>query len=185
MRTLFMVILLMVPVSGWSQALHLGYQGQVDDQLIGINAGYYLKQNMGFGVGWRTGTDNQRDNDYFYDNITVDEAEGWDDPLQKTEYAWDSYMLYFYAGHYGFMYGYAGGGVSEYYEYRQYKDPSNILAPNGLYWVEAGEKKREFNFEIGLQAITNFVAVQVGYQTKPEGVTVGAGIMLDLTRWMQ
>jgi len=174
------LLLFFLPVSGWGQAFYLGYQGQIDDQLLGVNAGYYFQNNIGVGIGMRTSDENRRDHDDYFDNISTEMAEDWGDPLQQTSYSWDSYMGYFIVGASERLYGYVGAGVSEFYEYHQYDDPSNILAPDGLYWVEVGDKQREFNFEIGLQAVVmNYMSMSVGYQTKPEGVTLGAGVMLN------
>lgn len=121
------------------------------------------------------------DQDNFYSNISVNMAEEtFGDGIIKKKGSWLSINggLTLMVTTDGALYG--GLGVSYYSEYRQYYDPTHILGDSGKYWIDNPKGDKTYtNFLCGIILKTSpNMAFQIGYESKPSGVTVGLSFLL-------
>lgn len=112
--------------------------------------------------------------DYLYHNISVAQAEEWNDPLQEEHSTWISLNVGLTKVLSSRVAGYVAVGYAGFTTYRNYYDEFQILGDRGSYWVEA-ENSSFINGLAGLliTAGRNW-GIQVGGEAVPRGVTLGA-----------
>lgn len=163
-----------------------GYVVNLPRQMLGFNA-YVMSPALrywGFFADYKKTTDSRRD-DFTYDpDLTVEDAEGFNDLLRKTESEWQSVNAGVIRIVSPALALYAGAGWSKEEVLRRYFDSSLTRGVQGIYWVDdAGASGTRVNVMGGawFRILPNFL-VQFGVEAAPRGATVGVSYVIPFSR---
>jgi len=161
----------------------IGFVGNAPDA-IGGAAGYVVVPNMG-GIGIyldaKFDVDDPSDERGFDPGITVDQVEAGGGDKVKSESSWWSVNAAFVRPVSPFLMIYGGAGYAHRKVYGLYNvDPAGEVGLGGVVWAESpGEEETRLNFMVGMMIrLTSRINTQFGFETQPQGLTVGAALRL-------
>ncbi len=158
--------------------LAAGYAGNIPKEWLGFCFFSTKPEGVGLYLDLKGSVPLIYGGDDFYENISVQDAVGWGDPLSDTQDSWVSCNVGMTKVFSRSLALYAGVGYSVNTTYFNYYDPMRILGTNGSYWVE-GESDSSFNILGGLLVTFGEKwGLQGGGELSPGGVTVGVFYIL-------
>jgi len=178
------------PSSGQDLALPrfgIGYVANGPDLLVG-GGGYVVFPALG-GIGFfadvKLDLESPSRKPEFLSRLNArqveDQVEGA--VLQFPDNSWRSFNMGVIRPVSPWLMLYAGGGYAVRTRYRAYQEPSQEMGFLGFFWVEApDERKTTVNTMFGgFMRISHRLAFQIGFETAPRGLTVGA--FFGFPRW--
>lgn len=161
--------------------LFTGWVVNIPKQFLGFTFAFTTPKSLGFYLDMKSGYPIREFDKNFYRSLTVDEVENTYKHLHfATDENWITLNFGFTKTISKNFSIYSGLGFSQYTEYRKYYDQNEILGTNGDYWIkDENECELKSNFFIGLIAVLRASQIgQIGFETKPPGVTVGFGFAI-------
>jgi hypothetical protein len=173
------------PRPGSGQALTpprfgIGYVANGPDLLVG-GGGYVVLRVLG-GIGFfadmKVDLESPSRKPEFLSHLTARQVEAQVEGavLQFPDNSWRSFNIGLVRPVSPWLMLYAGGGYAIRTRYRAYQEPSEEMGFLGFFWVEAPEeRKTTINTMFGgFMRISRRLAFQIGIETAPRGLTVGA-----------
>ena len=173
------------PGSGFDRPhVGLGYVANAPHMMVGVS-GYAIFPYLG-GIGLyldaKLDVENPSGDNIFEDHLTarqvVEQVSGAEFIQRELSYQAVNVALMRPITH--SLSVYAGGGLVRVAEYHLFQEFSSDLGVAGIFWVEApGVEEVRGNLMVGaFLRMSSFLSTQVGYETEPQGFTVGASLRL-------
>jgi len=162
----------------------IGYAINAPQQLLGFS-GFVLGPALG---GWgfyadvKFTLDSPRDRDGFEPDITVAEAEGFEDRWVEADGAWTNVNAAAVRVLTDALAIYAGAGYSKEKSFLRYFDGTSERGRFGNYWIDdPDDSGNGVNLLGGAWfRATSRIMFQFGVESAPPGVTVGAAFLLPI-----
>lgn len=165
----------------------IGYVANLPNQFAGVSAHVLTDFLGGFGVyvDAKFDLDSPEDEEGYVDSLTarqVDDLIG--DPVFHREASWRSVNVALLKAVSPQFTLYLGAGTADRKEYRQYLDDQGMMGRHGHYWVRDEEASgAEVNVLGGaFFQLTRAFAFQMGFDSNPRGVTLGASYLVPIRR---
>lgn len=174
-----LVAVLVATPSAWAQVDHrsVGLAWTTNlaaEQYLGINLFAVGPRGIGGFVEYRwSGNWDQRN--AFYDNISVQMADGWGDEIlgeQDQDGTFAGGVTWQLNRN---VVGYAGLGFNKADQYQKRRDNTRILSSDGEYYIEASDGDLEISLTAGAIVRRRDFLVQLGLCSEPAGLVLGAG----------
>lgn len=165
----------------------IGYVMNMPNQFAGASAhvltGFW--GGMGVYVDAKFDLDSPEDEEGYLDSLTareVDDRVG--DQLFHTEASWKSVNVALVRAVGPQLAVYAGAGLADNTNYRQYLDETGQMGRLGYYWVRDEERSgTEVNYTAGgIFQLTRSLGFQVGFETTPRGIALGGTYLVPMRR---
>ncbi len=170
----------------WAQ-FGVGYVGNAPDMMVGASAHVILPTAGGIGLYVDTKFDQSspKGKRGYDPNVTAPEVVGLEGSRYvKTDERWESFNVALIRPLNSALWLYAGGGVARVVRYDLYDvDPDAGIGYGGVAWLEnPSTAETRANLMVGIMMrLSSRLSAQFGYETQPDGVTVGASVRLP--RW--
>lgn len=164
----------------------VGYVANLPRQMMGFNVVVISPalRDWGFYLDAKRTTESRADHVAYDPDITVEEAEAFDDFLMEQESEWQTLNAGVVRVMTPALALYVGGGVSKEDAMRRYFDSSNVRGVSGTYWIDdpAGSGTRVNVMGGAWFRILPSFLVQFGAEAAPRGATVGVSYVLPIGR---
>jgi len=165
----------------------VGYVVNAPDMTLGGSAHVILPTAGGIGLYVdmkfdQSPTTEERGYDPNFTSLEVAGLEGSD--YVETDESWEGFNVALIRPLNPTLWVYAGAGVAKVTRYDLYNvDPEVEVGIGGVAWVEnPATAETRTNFMVGIMMrLSSLLSAQFGYETQPDGVTVG--VSLRLPRW--
>lgn len=164
----------------------LGYVVNLPHQMMGFNGVVVSPalRDWGFYVDVKRTVDSRTDHVAYDPDMTVGEAEGFDDFLMEQESEWQTLNAGVIRVVTSGLALYAGGGISKEDALRRYFDSNGIRGISGTYWIDDSDASGTRVNVMGgawFRILPSFL-VQFGAEAAPRGATVGVSYVLPIGR---
>ncbi len=162
----------------------VGYVANAPEAMAGGSAYVVLPKWGGIGVyaDVKFDVSNPRDERGWDPSATSSQVRtGPDAKFLQTEESWRSVNLALVRPLTPFLLGYVGGGVAKVQRYDLYAAPENFpYGLHGVVWAhDPPSDATEANLMVGvMMRMSTRVTAQFGYETRPQGLTVGLSLRL-------
>lgn len=162
----------------------LGYVANAPEAMAGASAYVVVPKWGGVGVyvDAKFDVSNPSDEMGYDPNVTSAQVRASPDAkFLQTEKSWMSFNLALVRPLTPSLMGYVGGGVAKARRYDLYAAPQDFpYGVSGVVWAhDAPSDATQANFMVGmLMRMTAHVTAHFGYETRPNGVTVGLSLRL-------
>jgi hypothetical protein len=164
----------------------LGFTVNAPTQILGFNVLAFGPAFAGWGgyADAKFTRESPKNEDGFVTDITVAQAEGFDDQHMASESEWTTVNAAVVRVVSDALALYGGAGYSKEKAYRRYFDETSTRGLFGTYWIEDPDASGARVNVLGgafFRATQSFV-LQFGFEAQPRGFTVGASYILPFGR---
>jgi hypothetical protein len=165
----------------------IGYVVNMPNQYAGASVHVLTEFLGGFGVyvDAKFDVSSPEDEQGYVDSLTaaeVDDRIG--DQLFHSDASWKSVNVAIMRSVGPQFAVYAGGGIANGAQYREYLDDTGQMGLSGFYWVRDPESSgTEVNLLFGgMFQLTRAFGFQVGFETQPRGIALGVNYLVPMRR---
>lgn len=164
----------------------VGYVVNLPRQMMGFSGMVIAPalRDWGFYLDVKRTTDSRTDHVAYDADMTVEDAEGFDDFLMEQESEWQTINAAVIRVVTPALALYVGGGVSKEDALRRYFDSTGVRGISGTYWIDDPDGSGTRANVMGgawFRILPSFL-VQFGAEAAPRGATVGVSYVLPIGR---